>query len=227
MYYTCNLLYNIRMTKLVLNKPVLVSLYGFPGSGKTHLARQLCDVIQAAHVSSDRIRGELFEKPRYDKAENEIVEHLMEYMAEEFLESGVSVIFDTNVSKGKQRASLRELAKRKHAKSLLVWLQIDHDTAFGRVMQRDKRKNDDRYARPFDRTGFDAYIGQMQNPKPTEDYVVLSGKHSFPMQRSSIMKRLFDLGLINASEVSANVVKPGLINLVPGMEGGKRNITIR
>ena len=214
-------------SKQLLNKPVLISLYGFPGSGKTHLARQLCTTLHAAHVSSDRIRNELFEKPRYDKTENEVVEHLMLYMAEEFLQAGVSVIYDTNATQGAQRRSLRDLAAKSHAKFLLIWLQIDHDTAFARVMQRDRRKLDDKYARTFDRTGFDAYIGQMQNPRHNEGYVVLSGKHSFPMQRSTIAKKLYDMGLISSEHVSSQVVKPGLINLVPGSSDDKRNITIR
>lgn len=215
------------MSKLITNKPVLMMLYGFPGSGKTYLAKQLCDTLQAAHVSSDRIRGELFEKPRYDKAEDEIVEHLMLYMTQEFLDAGVSVVFDTNASRFAERRTLRELAQKHHAKPLLVWLQIDQETAFGRISKRDKRKKDEKYARPFDRTGFDAYVGRMQNPKQDEDYIVLSGKHSFPMQRSTLIKKLYDLGLITAEHVSAHVVKPGLVNLIPGMDGAKRNITIR
>ncbi|MCA9337808.1 ATP-binding protein [Candidatus Saccharibacteria bacterium] len=215
------------MSKLITNKPVLMMLYGFPGSGKTYLAKQLCDTLQAAHVSSDRIRGELFEKPRYDKAEDEIVEHLMLYMTQEFLDAGVSVVFDTNASRFAERRTLRELAQKHHAKPLLVWLQIDQETAFGRISKRDKRKKDEKYARPFDRTGFEAYVGRMQNPKQDEDYIVLSGKHSFPMQRSTLIKKLYDLGLITAEHVSAHVVKPGLVNLIPGMDGAKRNITIR
>lgn len=215
------------MAKLTPSKPVMILMYGFPGSGKTYLARQLCNTVQAAYVSSDRIRGELFEKPRYDKAENEIVEHLMLYMAQEFLDAGVSVVFDTNASRFVQRRTLRDLAKKMGAKSLLIWLQVDQETAFGRIMKRDMRKNDDKYARPFDRTGFEAYIGQMQNPKLGENYVVLSGKHSFLMQRSAVIKKLYDLGLITSEHVSANVVKPGLVNLIPGLDGTKRNITIR
>ena len=55
-------------------------LYGFPGAGKTYFARQFCENVQAAHLQSDRIRSELFEEPRYDKRENEIVSQLMNYM---------------------------------------------------------------------------------------------------------------------------------------------------
>jgi predicted kinase len=63
--------------KITLAKPVLICLYGFPGSGKSYVARNLVDVVQMAHVSGDRIRSELFENPRYDAQENAIVTHLM------------------------------------------------------------------------------------------------------------------------------------------------------
>lgn len=219
----------MHMGKIVLTKPILIMMYGFPGAGKTYFARQLRESINAAaHVSGDRIRGELFEKPQYDKEENQVVDHLTEYMAEEFLDAGVNVIYDMNLARTSQRRRLREMAKRAHAKPILVWFQVDHDTAFGRLMKRDKRRVDDKYAREFDRTGFDAYITGMQNPTQSEDFIVLSGKHSFPMQRSSLVRRLYDLNLINAESTSSNVTKPGMVNLVPSRDDlQRRNIRIR
>lgn len=218
------------MGKITLTKPVLIMMYGFPGAGKTYFARQLSDSLKAVHVSSDRIRGELFEKPRYDKEENQVVEHLTQYMAEEFLNAGVSVIYDSNGARGAQRRQMRELAQKVHAKPILLWFQVDHDTAFARIMKRDKRRVDDKYAREFDRSGFDAFITGMQNPKSTEDFVVLSGKHSFPMQRSTLVRRLYDLNLIDAGTTSSNVTKPGMVNLVPSradLDVARRNIRIR
>lgn len=216
------------MGKIKLTKPVLIMMYGFPGSGKTFFARQLSDSLKAAHVSSDRIRGELFEKPRYDKEEGEIVNHLTDYMIEEFLNAGVSVIYDANLVSFAQRRRIRDLAHRVHAKPILLWFQVDHDTAFGRIMKRDKRRADDKYARGFDRTGFDAYITGMQNPKQEEDFLVLSGKHSFPMQRSSLVRRLYDLNLVDAESTSSNVTKPGMVNLIPTRADlDRRSIRIR
>jgi adenylylsulfate kinase-like enzyme len=61
--------------KITLAKPVLICFYGFPGAGKSYVARNLSDSIQLANVSGDRIRSELFENPRYDAQENAIVTH--------------------------------------------------------------------------------------------------------------------------------------------------------
>lgn len=203
-------------------------MHGFPGAGKTHFARQLRENIKSVHISSDRIRGELFEVPHYDKEENTVIERLMEYMAEELLAAGVSVIYDTNTDTFAQRRKLRELAKKAHAVPLLVWFQVDHNTAFSRIMKRDRRRADDKFARGFDRTSFDGYITSLQNPKRDEDFLVLSGKHSFAMQKSGLVRRLFDMNLISAETTSANVTKPGLVNLVPGRgDLSRRSIRIR
>lgn len=206
-------------------------LYGYPGAGKTHFASQLAGDLGAAHVQGDRIRYELFEEPQYDKSEDAIITHLMEYMSEEFLRSRVSVIFDTNAVRSAQRRELRDIARKANAQQLLIWLQIDADTAFSRLSHRDRRKNDDKYARSYDRPSFDTFIGVMQNPR-NEDYMVVSGKHTFNTQRSAVVKRLYDFGLISSDSATSQLVKPGLVNLIPNRVGGRndrrhRSIVIR
>ena len=220
------------MNKLLLNRPTLILLYGFPGAGKSFFARQLCQDVSAAHVQGDRIRYELFEQPRYDRQENDIVSHLMEYMTEEFLSAGISVVFDMNAARASTRRVLRDMARKAKAHHVLIWFQIDTETAYGRVSKRDRRKADDRYSVPLDRTTFDSLAGTMQNPAATEDFMVISGKHTYQTQRGAVLKKLFDAGLLEGDKASAKLVKPGLVNLVPNPLGGRvdqsrRNILIR
>jgi predicted kinase len=227
-----SIIYTMSSQKITLTKPVLICLYGFPGSGKSYVSRNLSDVIQIANVSGDRIRSELFENPRYDAQENAIVTHLMNYMAHEFLSAGVSVVYDTNSMRVAQRRTLRELARNNKAEHLLIWLQIDPDSAFARTQDRDRRTNDDRYAQPLDEGGFTRTLSGMQNPQPGEDYLVISGKHTFTTQKNAVVNRLYQMGLISTNVVQHNVAKPGLVNLVPNPHAGRvdlsrRNIVIR
>lgn len=220
------------MSKVILQKPTLIMLYGFPGSGKTYVARQLAEQVKAAHLQADRIRDELFSQPRYDKQEDGIVSHLLNYMTSEFLASGISVIYDTNAMRASQRKELREMARKHKAQFTLIWLQVDADSAYTRTFKRDKRKTDDRYARVYDRASFDAYVATMQNPTPTEDYTVVSGKHTFGTQRGAILKRLYDQGLLDTAQMTHTVARPALVNLVPQSSTGRvdqsrRNIVIR
>lgn len=220
------------MNKTVLDKPVLLCLYGFPGSGKSYVARNLSSSIQMAHVSADRIRNELFQKPRYDAQENAVVLHLMNYMTSEFLEAGVSVVYDVGAYRLGQRRALRELARKHKAQYLLVWLQVDPDTAFARTQQRDRRTTDDRYAQPMDQDAFSKVSSAMQNPNPNEPYMVISGKHSFVTQKNAVINRLYRMGVMSSEFVQHNVAKPELINLIPNPYGGRvdmsrRNINVR
>ncbi|MEO5627605.1 MAG: ATP-binding protein [Candidatus Saccharimonadales bacterium] len=217
------------MGKLKTSPPVLIMLFGYPGAGKTHFASELSKAMEAAHVQGDRIRSELFEQPQYTKQEDDIVAHLMEYMAEEFLNAGVSVIFDTNATRLVQRRTLRDVARKAKAKSFIVWLQTDQDSAMARIAGRDRRRNDDKFARPYTKEAFKLIVGSMQKPQ-NEDYVVISGKHTFAMQRNAIVKKLYDLGAISTNTAANSVAKPGLVNLVPTagrVDPSRRNVIIR
>ena len=207
-------------------------LYGFPGAGKTYFARQLADSVHAAHLQSDRIRSELFEQPRYDKQENDVVAQLMDYMAEEFLSAGLSVIYDANAMRLSQRHGLRELTRKNHATPLLMWFQIDAESAFSRSQKRDRRRADDKYAAQWDRDTYKKILGYMQNPSVAEEYVVISGKHLYTTQQNAAINKMRHLGLLNSDDASGHVAKPGMVNLVPGTAAGRvdmtrRNINIR
>ncbi len=215
------------MGKLQPTKPLLILLYGMPGSGKTFFARQLAEQLTAAHVQGDRIRDELFESPTYSKEENHIVSSLMSYMAGEFLHAGISVIFDTNAMRLTQRRALRNLAIKSGAQTVLLWIQIDPDSAFKRASHRDRRKQDDHYAQDMDPGTFRELLGGMQNPDLTEHYLVLSGKHVFNTQKNAVIRYLTEKRLLSMDESTHQFSKPGLVNLVPNPAAGRVDMTRR
>jgi predicted kinase len=219
------------MSKVELQKPALICFYGFPGSGKSYVSRSLATTLKIAHINGDRIRSELFQSPRYDNQENAVINNLMMYMCEEFLAAGVSVLFDMNAARVATRRRLRDVARKHKAEYLLIWLQIDHDSAFYRTQNRDRRTADARYAQVQTRDSFDRQLGAMQNPQ-NEDYLVISGKHTFSTQKSAVINRLYQVGLVSGEDMQGNVAKPELVNLVPNPHLGRvdlsrRNITIR
>lgn len=212
-------------------KPVIILLYGFPGSGKTFFSRQLCEELQSAHLEEDRIRNELFENPRFSKQENYALSRIMGYMSGEFLAAGISVIYDMNAMRLSQRHTVREIARRNKAETLIVWFQLDADTAYVRNAKRDRRKMDDRFAAGYNIEQFRELAAHMQQPEPTEDFVVVSGKHTYASQRGNVMKKLADMKVIKHSEAMHKMVKPELVNLVPNgirdHREGPRNITLQ
>lgn len=216
--------------KISPNKPFVIFLYGFPGSGKTAFARQLVEEVNAAHLQQDRIVHEMAgeniaqaEKPS---------RNTMNYMMREFLRAGVSVVYDADVHRKGERRILRDTVRKAKATPVLIWLQIDAETAFQRTQKRDRRKSDDHYAREYTKADFDGALTRMQNLKD-EDYIVISGKHTFQTQRAAVFKKFYDLGIFTPSQLSRNIAKPELVNLIPQHQIGgrgdilRRNINIR
>ena len=214
--------------KITINKPFVVMLYGFPGSGKSGFAKQLSDELGIAHLQEDRIATELFgeRQPGDDPA----LKRMMQYVTKEFLRAGVSVVYDADVLKLSDRRAIREMAKQNKSGSVFVWLQVDPETAFARTQSRDRRKSEDKYARNYDQNTFQATLGRMQNPTH-EEYVVISGKHTFHTQKNAVMKKMYELGIISSDEARSGLVKPELVNIVPTLGGRtevlRRNISIR
>jgi predicted kinase len=215
-------------TKFTTSRPFIVMMYGYPGAGKTSFSRQLSDELGLVHLQEDKMRHELFGPNATDKA----IRKVMNYMTRELLKAGVSVVYDAEVLRESERRAVRTLALDTKSASLLVWLQVDPETTFMRTMKRDRRKADDKYADEYTEEEYRQILAYMQNPNQ-EDYIVVSGKHTFHSQRSTVIKKLYDLGLINTETASNNVVKPELMNFVPKpiieKRSGiiQRNISIR
>jgi predicted kinase len=221
------------MHKQLLTKPVLIILYGFPGSGKTFFSRQFSEEINAANINGDLLRFEFFENPSYTRDEDDVVNHLSLFMVGQFLQTGVSVVYDANSMRQSQRRILKDIANRAKAETLIVWPQIYMESAFMRVVKRDRRKADDKYNRQLDRTSFEQVISGMQNPSVHEDYVVISGKHNFITHKNAVFKKLYEKGLVNTDTAESKMVKPELVNRIPNnllggrVDAARRNISIR
>jgi hypothetical protein len=110
---------------------------------------------------------------------------------------------------------------------------MDAETAYDRTQKRDRRKADDKYAMEYSYDAFKRFITHMQHPEPTEDYVVVSGRHTYPSQQTSFFKKLMELGYIQTIQAQDKVAMPGLVNLVPRntlqgrVDMSRRNINIR
>jgi len=221
------------MSKIIPTKPLLIMVYGYPGAGKSYFSRELSGQLQAAHISSDKISGSLFNRPAKSTQEINLVSKIMILMAQEFLASGLSVIYDVNASSQKKRRIISQLAKDCKSTPLLIWLQIDMESAFYRASNRDHRKIDDKYSESISQKTFDELVKSMENPSRSDQYIVISGKHTFKAQQSAIIKKMHDLGFLSMQDMTANVKRPQLVNLIPNsasrgrVDLTRRNINIR
>lgn len=208
-------------------------LYGYPGSGKTLFARQFADELQnTIHLHADKLQHDLAEQLHAENQHNSALSGIIfKYLTEEYLNNGISVVLDASLTKKNERKIFRKIAADNKAEVVLVWLQIDADSAFARVKKRDKRKTEDKYADEYSPSEFQSIISGCQNPE-NEDFVVISGKHTFQSQKASVHKKLYELGILSRDHATQNIIKPGLVNLVPKNFSersllGRRNISIK
>ena len=138
-----------------MSKPRLYLFVGYPGAGKTSVAKIIHETTGATHLWADKIRRERLGPPNYTHQENlQLYTHLNE-MTAELLRAGNSVIFDTNFKFRKDRDHLRRIATEHNAETVTVWLTTDKERAKHRATephhQAHTRIHGEMTAEDFDR----------------------------------------------------------------------------
>ncbi|MDQ3837879.1 MAG: AAA family ATPase [Thermoproteota archaeon] len=87
---------------------MIVLICGLPGVGKTSLARNLAPLINAAIISSDKIRKELIPRPSYTKQEVKLIYDVMTLLAKYLYEANVNCIIDATFNKERSRTELKK-----------------------------------------------------------------------------------------------------------------------
>jgi predicted kinase len=208
-------------------------MYGYPGSGKSTFARLLAEELEnTVHINYGKIQAELSEEFRNKAINNpEDSRALTDYIGRQLLDAGLSIVLDVPITKKAERRKITLMAKKTKTPLVMVWLQIDSNSAFERVRKRDKRKLDEKYARNYTRGEFESVINSSQNPAD-EDYVVISGKHTFNTQKAAVFNKLQKMGVLSTAQSVQKRIKPELVNLIPQSFRGKdelrrRDISIR
>lgn len=177
------------MTK---KKPILFITIGFPGSGKTYFARRFAKQFGIIHLNSDKVRSELFKKPKYDRKFLDLVFNEMDRRAEKFLSEGKSVIYDANVTKRIFRKKLQNIARTNRAKYLLLWFQAPVNIAIGRSLKRKKLKSEflKKYHVPIDKWVILRIRKATESPTRSEHHIIINGEKLYEEQVRAIKKYL-------------------------------------
>ena len=122
--------------------PVLLMLSGLPGTGKSYLARKLCEKIPFVVVESDFVRKTLFNPPTYSPRESAIVHRVCHILIDRLLKKGLRVIFDaTNLSEV-HREYVYRLAERNNAKLVIVQTVAPEEVVRQRLEKRHSARDD-------------------------------------------------------------------------------------
>ena len=153
--------------------PTLYLLLGLPGSGKTTAAKEISKITGAVHLSSDKFRLSLFEKPQFTQAEHDALYKMLDYMCELLLQSGTSVVYDANLNRLSHRQDKYNLAKKLFVKQELFWLKVLKETAKKRRIASQDTSLVPKHESPTDM--FDRIAGVFEAPLKTETFTELDG----------------------------------------------------
>lgn len=118
-----------------LKTPVVISMIGIPGTGKSAFSKLLQEIIPAVHLRSDVIG--LFKLPRgpkFDYYKAYIIKHAL---ARHYLSEGFSVIMDDNNRTEYNRERVYKMAQQYGAINVLLFLHLPLEEALNRAHKRD------------------------------------------------------------------------------------------
>lgn len=134
--------------------PSLIVMVGLPGTGKSHLVRELARLVPLDVIETDDIRRGISSRPEYTQQENRRVFAVAHGRAEGLLRRGHNVVFDaTNIYEWGRKV-LYHIAERTGARLLIVRTVAPDGVVEGRLRARTAG------ADPSDRSeaGWEVYL---------------------------------------------------------------------
>lgn len=189
------------MKSLSLSRPLIIMTVGLPGAGKTRFSVQFSDMFTCPLVSYDRIRRELFNEPTFSDDEFSIIQRVADYQIQELLKTKKTIVVDGAANTRADRTVLRQMAHRHGYATLLVWVQTDPSTCEARSLA-PRSAGEDTWRSPMPKHIFTDLCRRLQPPAVQEQYVVISGKHTYSAQARTVLKRL-----VPAESASTEVAK--------------------
>ncbi|HEY7776949.1 MAG TPA: AAA family ATPase [Nitrososphaeraceae archaeon] len=113
---------------------IIVMMCGLPGVGKTTVAKQLAPLINGIIISTDKIRKELFHKPRYGRQEKQLVYKVLKLLTEYLCYANINCILDATFLKEKSRHEV--ISKLRNAKVYIIECVCAEEIVFARLKSR-------------------------------------------------------------------------------------------
>jgi predicted kinase len=155
-------------------RPVVYIFVGYPGAGKTTVAKFIEKATRAVHLWADNEREQMFDEPTWSADEShQLYSHLND-QTRGLLQAGKSVVFDTNFNFRKDRDLLRQIAAENGADFKVIWLTTDKELSYKRATQ-DSHGQPTRVFGNMSHDDFDRIAGHLQTPTEDENPITLNG----------------------------------------------------
>jgi len=155
-------------------KPKLYLFVGYPGSGKTTVAKYIEEQTNATHLWADQERQIMFGYPTHSLDESQQLYDALDKKAEQLLARGKNVIFDTNFNYRADRQLMRNLGSRLNAKTYLIWLITPKKVAKTRALHHTHRDKNG-YLITMTEQEFNHLCDHLEPPTATEQPIKIDG----------------------------------------------------
>lgn len=155
-------------------KPTLYLFVGYPGAGKTTIAKIIADATDGVHLWADFERHIMFGAPTHSRQESRELYRHLNTVADELLAQGKCVIYDTNFNFREDRDYMREIAAKHGATVRVVWITTPRDIAKHRATE-DSDGKPTRIWGNMKLPDFNRLSDNLQTPDDDEDVVQIDG----------------------------------------------------
>lgn len=183
-----------------MDRPIIVTFVGVPGSGKTTFARQLAEQLGAVIFNSDAIRMAMWKTleaiqnthtdPEIRKFNNQLTFGAMNYAAEQVINAAISVIYDCNANHVIEREEKHSIARRSKALSVVVRIKVPHEIALNRVQEREEAHDQRRISTEKAEEVLKRFYAEIEEPTNEENTIFINGEATFTDQYESFTKQL-------------------------------------
>jgi predicted kinase len=156
-----------------MTKPKLYVLIGYPGAGKTTVAKIIAETTGAVHVWADAERHKIFSRPTHSQAESLELYDRLNRRASELLAAGKSVVYDTNFNFYADRQKMRDIAARNGAETVLLWITLPKQIAKQRAVNSNASRNG--YQTGMTDEQFESIVTKLEPPGENEKYIKIDG----------------------------------------------------
>ena len=173
------------MKSLSLSTPHLIVMVGLPGAGKSCFANKFAETFKAPLVSEESYQ-KLVDADI--SVQRDSAKRVALSVLPEVLKTKTTVIFDGSAGMRSERAEIARLAKQAGYKPLFVWVQTDTATTKQRALKPSRANNHN----PLPADIYENLVKKFSPPHTTENYLVLSGKHTYSTQAKVLLKKLVE-----------------------------------
>lgn len=163
---------------------MLILICGLPGSGKTRVAEEFSKKLKIPILATDKIRKELFLKPKYTNSEKRFVYQVMFLIADELLKNKISVILEAVFPWEDLRKKARLLAKKHKTPFKLIEVKCQEEVLLKRIDSRVEKGS----LSDADRK---VYFKTKKEFKPIrEKHIIINNSKNFKKTKEDIEKIL-------------------------------------